>query len=274
MKKKLQGGYFPELYDLLHERKAEYQKFHESTKLTNIGTVIPYSKYPPSWKKVSYKSYPRMEEIILPHPRMSGITLKESLIKRRSVRNFEDYTVSLRELSTLLYFSAGKKSIVSNNASFKHFETRFYPSAGRRYPLEIYVLSLKSELENGIYHYYPFSHSLEKITDNITKKSIFSAVPVRWFLDASLILFVTAIFERNAIKYGERGYRHVMSELGGLTQNIYLVSGSLRMACCPTGAYLDDKCNDLLNINGVNETVIAAIAVGKEKIIAKESQII
>jgi len=48
---------------------------------------------------------------------------------------------------------------------------RFYPSAGARYPLEIYpIIFSSSDLEQGIYHYNSRDHSLELILEGNYKK--------------------------------------------------------------------------------------------------------
>ena len=38
--------------------------------------------------------------------------------------------------------------------------------------------------------------------------------------DASLVIFITGLFERSIVKYGERGYRFVLLEAGHVAQNL------------------------------------------------------
>ncbi len=64
------------------------------------------------------------------------------------------------------------------------------------------------------------------------------------------------------IKYKERGYRYILFEAGHLGQNIYLVSKALGLKCCAIGGFDDDKFHELLDIDGDNEAVLYAFAMG------------
>ena len=138
------------LSDLLHFDKphALYEKFHEKTKLKKNARGISPANYPKSWNIIEHKGYSRFQEIMLPKPRLPHYS---------SLSEFSQKTLSLNHLSSFLYFSMGQKSLSNPYAG------RFYPSAGKRYPIEIYVISLTTELEKGIYHYYFKHHSLEKL---------------------------------------------------------------------------------------------------------------
>ena len=82
---------------------------------------------------------------------------------------------------------------------------------------------------------------------------------------ASAVIFSTGIFERLAIKYGDRAYRFLMQESGIVGQTITLLADSIGLGSCWIGAYIDDKINELLGVDGVYETVNNVIVVGKQK---------
>lgn len=241
--------------------KTISQTFHEDTSLKKIFKSPPSSKWPKEWKKVYFKSYPRLPIIKLPKPGLKvSISLKKTLFNRHSVRNFSRESLSLKELSTLLYFSAGIKG-----SSYVDGGERFYPSAGARYPLEVYPLILNVDgLKNGIYHYYVKSNALEvlDISPGIEEK-IHKNLDLSWAKKSAVILITTAVFYRTQMKYSQRGYRHILSELGGLNQNIYLLSTALKIGCCSMGGYVDDELNKLLDLEQPLESVIGATAVGK-----------
>ena len=65
------------------------------------------------------------------------------------------------------------------------------------------------------------------------------------------------------MKYRDRGYRHTLTELGALTQNIYLLSAVLKLGCASIGGFIDDKLNSLLDLDGEDESVLGVIAVGE-----------
>ena len=75
---------------------------------------------------------------------------------------------------------------------------------------------------------------------------------------AGAILFITATFKRNQLKYGERGYRGILLDAGHVSQNILLSSVALGCGACVVVACLDD----FLQIDGVEESVLMAVSIG------------
>lgn len=234
-----------------------WQKFHEKTKIKKRFKDIPIKSWPESWKTIYFKSYPRFAEIILPKPNLSNkISFKKVLSSRISSRKFGNIPLDINQLSNLLFHSAGLKD------KLNPYSGRFYPSAGGRYPLEVYLLSLNTDIPRGLYHYYLKNHSLEELMfiDKFNLKKIL--LPKKWVKNAACLIIITAVFERNTVKYGERGYRHVLIESGLLLQNFYLNASALSINCCAYGGYFDDPINQLLDIDGINESVVNVLLLG------------
>lgn len=238
---------------LLNIPSSISEKFHQKTKIYSLIKSSDNPKnWPKEWKTIYYKGYPRLKEIkLLPPEFPNKTTLKKVLLNRISTRKFSNQPITIKQLSSLLYFSAGIKE---NN--------RFYPSAGARYPLEIYIVSLNIQgLSPGIYHYYLKSHSLEYLS-NLKKFNLNECFDQSWTRKVSCFIIITAIFKRTTIKYGDRGYRYILIEVGHLGQNIYLNCEALNLGCCAIGGFVDDKLNDLLDIDGLNESAIYVFAIG------------
>ena len=53
-----------------------------------------------------------------------------------------------------------------------------------------------------------------------------------------------------------------MMEIGHIAQNIYLLIESLGLGCCSIGGFVDEKINELLDINAEQEAVCLVIACG------------
>lgn len=241
---------------ILDKKISLSEKFHEKTKLKKYAIEVDEKHWPKSWKKVYFKAYPRLDELLLPKANLSSkISLAQTLYKRCSRRKFSEKPLDISELSNLLFYSA---NIRDKNSSFL---SRFYPSAGARYPLETYVISLNTALPKGVYHYYLKNHSLEQLIkiNDFDEKKFFIQEGVS---KASCLIVITAVFERTTAKYKDRGYRHTLVEAGHLAQNFYLLSSALDLACCAIGGYLDDGLNRLLDIDGKNESVVYVLAVG------------
>lgn len=230
--------------------------FHNQTKIGKFSPQKKNEKYPDFWTTIFYKGYSRFKEILLPKPKLPATSLKDALTKRASVRNFSAKKLSLQKLSSLLYFSAGLKNMNDPSSS-----TRPYPSGGARYPLEIYLLLLNSELPRGLYHYYLKSNSLEELLlfDKFDYSKYFAHA---WIEKAACILLISGVFKRTTIKYGIRGYRLILFEAGHLGQNIYLNAASFRLGCCAIGGFSDDNLNELIDLDGIEETIIYTFALG------------
>ncbi len=244
--------------------------FHRQT--ANKKFVKPpedSSTWPEEWKTIHFKGYPRMPRIDMkPYLKpLPDITLAKALEDRCSRRDFKKEPINIEVLSNLLYWSAGikdlKKHIERNDWQGSY---RLYASAGARYPLEIYPLVLhgEGELKPSLYHYYVKEHVLENIweKDFLADNSLQGVLLYPWSYDAAVILFITAVFWRNQIKYGERGYRMINKEAGHLGQNIYLVSEALGLQCCAIEGYADEEVDKIIDIDGVTEASIYAFAIG------------
>jgi len=247
-----------DIEELFNEPDPEYQKFHESTKFQKIVKFRNFKNWPKTWKTIYFKSYPRFEEILLPKPKMPSVTLKKALFDRKSERNFSQEPINLKSLSSLLYFSAGLRKRDGDQAG-----NRFYPSGGARYPLEVYVLSLNSDVPKGIYHYYLKSSSLEKIGE-IDQFKCEEYFLYDWVKNASCLIIVTAVFSRSTVKYKDKGYIFSFIETGSLIQNFYLNAQALGLSICALAGFIEDRLNMLLDIDGKRETVVAVMGMGNK----------
>lgn len=141
---------------------------------------------------------------------------------------------------------------------------RTAPSAGALYPIEIYLVVNKvAELEPGIYHYSIRKHALELLKSGDFRGRITPAGLKQEMLgQAGATFILSAIFDRTRHKYGERGFRYVYIEAGHISQNIALQAVSMGLGSVTVGAFLDEKVNQLINVDGVNEAAVYLHAVG------------
>lgn len=248
---------YKKLYRLLNKLSLS-EIFHENTKMLFIEKRVQ-SEVPDSWKTISFKSYPRFKQIALTPFVKSNFNIEDIINKRRSIRNFKKSQLTIEQLSKILYFSAG----ITYNGKTSDETLRAYPSAGARYPLEIYpvVFNLKG-LEAGVYHYNIKLHCLELLQEGNFNREMFKYIDQEMIKDCSFIIVITAVFNRTKNKYGERGYRHILLEAGHLTQNTYLITTAMGVGCCTIGGFLDNEINKLLNIDGLSESAIYMAAIG------------
>jgi len=201
------------------------------------------------------KAEEKISKITLPKASYTSKTsVEEALSQRRSVRKYKDGPLKLEELSQLLWAAQGITS---------DWGGRTAPSAGAKYPLEIFAVVGKVEnLKPAIYRYHPQDHTLIKIKDKDQRGALFSASlyqsPVK---EASVVIVITAIYRRTMEKYGERGIRYVHIEVGHACQNIYLQAESLNLGSVEIGAFEDAKVKKVLNLK--KEEPLAIMPVGK-----------
>ena len=106
-----------------------------------------------------------------------------------------------------------------------------HPPQGATYPLEVYVVVGNNSvvgLKEGVYHYDPHTHSIEKVREgDIREELCDAAVGQEWVKNAPVDFVICAIYERTTQRYSERGIRYVHMEAGHAAQNMYLQCESL-----------------------------------------------
>ncbi len=173
----------------------------------------------------------------LPPPVLKGaVSAEEAISKRRSVRSFKGDSLSMEQLSQLLWAAQG----ITDEQ--RHLRTA--PSAGATYPLIVYVAT-----EDGLHRYEPASHSLTLHYDaDIRRELADAAYGQRWIQECSGCLIFTAVYSRTAARYGHRAERYVHMEAGHAAQNVHIQAVALGLGSCPVGAFDDAKVGRLLRL--------------------------
>lgn len=200
---------------------------------------------------------PPADRIPLPAPHRPSVNVWEVLDARRSRREYLPGPLSLEELSALLHAAQG---ITEPRWGF-----RASPSAGALYPIETYVaVHDVAGLEPGLYHYGVAEHVLEPMrTGDLRASLVIIGVGQEMLGTAQVCFILTAVFQRTRWRYRERAYRYILLEAGHIGQNIYLAATGLGLGACAIGAFLDDRINDLLGVDGEEEAALYLLTVGR-----------
>ncbi len=186
--------------------------------------------------------------IKLPEPEFTYKSIEECIQQRRSIRSFKDKTLSLQEISNILWVAQG---ITDNERGY-----RAVPSAGATYPLILYYAT-----KHGLFKYIPESHGIKQTMEKDLRKDIAKAALDQMFIaDAGMVIVITAIFENTTWRYKKRGVRYVHIEVGHCAQNIHLEAVALGLGSVPIGAYHDDELKELLELD--QEDPLYIIPVG------------
>jgi SagB-type dehydrogenase family enzyme len=195
------------------------------------------------------------ETVELSQPRLAGsVSVEEALRDRRSVREYSDDSLSLEDVSQLLWAAQGVTA---------DWGGRTAPSAGALYPLELYLASVRIEgLAAGVYRYVPNGHELVVVRQGDVARELADAALGQGSVgDAAAVLAFTAVYERTTAKYAERGMRYVHMEAGHAAQNALLQATALGLGCVVVGAFDDDALREVLNAP-LEETPLCLIPVG------------
>jgi len=116
----------------------------------------------------------------------------------------------------------------------------------------------------GIYHYNVKDNYLEQLsTDDALVEEINRGLYYPWARDAALTCFFTAVWDRNFMKYKDRGYRIVLMEAGHMAQNLSLVAAALKLKCCNAVAFNNDHIEKILDISHEDEDTLYMATLGK-----------
>jgi SagB-type dehydrogenase family enzyme len=233
-----EGGYFPEL----------------------IGTDPP----PAAWKEyrepgsVQLRVFPSLEQR----------DLVQCLSQRRSTRCYSDRPLALSQLEQFLQLTGKAYGLIETKLGTTSM--RNYPSAGARYPLEIYpVIYNVQDLPSGCFHYHPFHHQLVKLPctqDYVSlllrtcKQRMGTSAQQRG--DPAIVFIITAVFARMCWKYRGTPHHLILNEVGALYQTMYLAANLLNLAACPIGAFPGMAIDEMLRLDGCDESTVGIFLLG------------
>ncbi len=191
----------------------------------------------------------------------------ECIKDRRSIRQYSEESISLEELSYLLWATQG---IIKTNDAGMTFRT--VPCSGATHTFETYLFIMNVDgLEKGIYRYLPIDHKLmllftlediDKRLDEISLDQPF----VPHFTKKSAVTFAWSTTPyRSEWKFDVSAHKKILIDVGHICQNLYLAGESLDMGVCAIGIYDQEAIDKLLELDGEEEFIIYLAAVGKKK---------
>jgi SagB-type dehydrogenase family enzyme len=217
----------------------DIEDFYKKTKLMKIS--LPKGKAPIEYIHVFHKEYPRFYSIKLPYSsKGSKYSEYDKLLNiRKSVRLFSNKFISIQTLGNIFKTCA----IIKNNP-----ERRCYPSAGARFPIEIYLVAFRiKNLKPGAYHLNIKKFSLELLLKANLRK--YEPELVSPFLkNTAGIIILTSAISRSEVKYGYKSYPFSLLEAGHISQNILLSCTKYNVGSCPVGGFINDTITRILDL--------------------------
>jgi SagB-type dehydrogenase family enzyme len=218
---------------------------------------LSLSTFGPFWRKAfakeERKSFKGKLRMNLPSPMPDGnMSVAEAIKQRRTIRSFMNRALSLQQFSKILWAAQG----ITERGGFK----RAAPSGGALYPADVYaVVGNKgvADLTPGVYRYDCSDHSTEKIVDGDRRTEVADAsVKQMWMATAPVLFVVTVQYSRITTKYGDRGIRYALIEVGHIGQNIFLQCQASGLAAGIVGAFHDNKVARVINAPRNHEPLV------------------
>ncbi|MDI9442480.1 MAG: SagB/ThcOx family dehydrogenase [Firmicutes bacterium] len=206
------------------------------------------------------------DPVELPAPKqveVKELPLREAIDNRKSVRDYTGESLTLGELSFLLWCTQGVKEVTQRPVTI-----RTVPSAGARHAFETYLLvNNVLGLEPGLYRYLALEHKLlpVNLVSGVSEQIAAAAGGQDIVADSAVTFIWSAVAYRMTWRYGERGYRYLFLDAGHVCQNLYLAVQAVGCGACAIGFFDDDALNALLTLDGVEQFVVYLAAVGKTK---------
>lgn len=186
---------------------------------------------------------------------------------RRSTRLYSEESISLEELSYLLWATQGIEGTNKAGVTF-----RTVPCSGATHTFETYLFIMNvTGLEKGIYRYLPIEHKLlfmfaldevDKILDAITLDQPF----VPHFAKKAAVTFAWSTTPyRSEWKFDVTAHKKILIDVGHVCQNLYLAGESVGMGVCAIGIYDQEEVDHLFQLDGEEEFIIYLAASGKKK---------
>jgi SagB-type dehydrogenase family enzyme len=210
----------------------------------------------------------RLDVVPLPDPELPSRPFAELVAERRSEREFSSEPLALDELAAILHAAYGRTHQLLHGApGGVGPQFRAVPSGGGLYPLEVFTFAWRVRgLDQGLYHFDPLRRVLEVVRVGDLAGDVAAAMvypdPAT---SCGVLVVLTAVFWRTRFKYGLRGYRFALLEAGHAVQNALLAATALGLGSVPLAWFFDARLDEVLALDGVEESALYAAAIGRRR---------
>src|SRR5438128_1801848 len=209
------------------------------------------------------KIYTSIDPIPLPRESDQTGIAALSAISQESIEINAESIPTLKELASILYFSAGitkKKPYTGGEIYF-----RAASCTGALYQFELYLVTGDlPDLEAGLYHFGPgdFALRLLRVGDH-RGVLVHATAGEPSIVQAPAIIVCAGTYWRNAWKYRTRTYRHFGWDNGTILANMLAMSAALQMPAKIVLGFVDSEVNALLDLDTSREVAFSVVSLGR-----------
>jgi len=229
----------------------EIQRIHQDSSLTSEDEVKDWQGNTP---KITMPSNAGNVIPLQPSPEneMPQDSLESVIIRRGSTRQFSLESISLQQLSTIIYYST------------RGIPTDFLKPYGNSL-IDLYIIiNSVTDLGTGSYFYHREKNVLELLREGkfrhvAGKLGLDQALPA----DGSASLFLMSDLNKVLKRFGNRGYRAAQLEASIIGGRLYLGSYVHRLGA--TGlTFYDDQVTEFFSPHAKGKSVMFMVVIGKK----------
>jgi len=193
-------------------------------------------------------------EIRLPAPKTSGgMSLTETLAKRRSQRSFASKPLSMKQVSQLCWAAQG---ITDTQHGY-----RTAPSAMALYVIHVFVVD-----DKGAHEYVPQPHALRPLSVDGALHRLRTAVGQPSVKSVPLLMVLAMEPARLEAKCGKNADRYALMESGHVAQNVLLQATAMGLVSVPVGGIDESKVAEALHLpKGVRPVYVLPLGYPNKK---------
>ncbi|WP_061300070.1 SagB/ThcOx family dehydrogenase [Herbidospora cretacea] len=190
------------------------------------------------------------------------------LESRRSVRQYADAPITVRQLGELLYRAARVRGEIKAPTEGAPYESsnRVYPGGGACYELELYLTVDRCEgLDQGVYYYDPYGHRLVTLParqEDARAMLALAGMSTGGTAKPDVLITMTSRFSRMSWKYTSLPYAATLKNVGVLYQTFYLVATAMGMAPCGLGNGDSDLAARTFGLDWAAESSVGEFLIG------------
>jgi SagB-type dehydrogenase family enzyme len=200
----------------------------------------------------------------LPNPRrlkVADVTVREAIENWSPVGFFSRSSITLKELSFLLWCTQGFREIVA-----EHVIVRNVPSSGSRYPIETYFVAGEIDgLPTGLYRYLPLTHRIvtEREDSDLPFAMGTASMNFKVVTRAAVTFLWVGVPYRSTWALGNRGYRSVLIEAGHICQSLIFTAGCIGCEVHPIDLFHDELMIQLARLDKETQWPLYVGVVGR-----------
>lgn len=196
------------------------------------------------------------------------------LAERRSAAPFAAEPLTLQDLGYILLAAYGVTGQVNSGANGQvpdgeqvTMGLRATPSAGGLNSNDIFVLVDQIVgIVPGLYYFNPDLRALQLVNSGVRMSDLADTTGYSERVrSSSAAILLAGAFSRIQWKYLERGYRMVLLDCGHLAQSLVIAATELDIVAHPIGGFVDDQVNAMIGFDGINDSVLHLLILGRRK---------